>query len=133
VTGLFWISAIPLKNVKVNFGKGTAEMHFSDVPVKDWTTVPNSLANGASVPATMSLHIEWSDTKRKVHAKNEAAGYRGFYLEDSVGVSCSTKQKGFEFVSDPAKTSTTLFAELGRERNGVFFDKDDEDDDDDGD
>jgi hypothetical protein len=28
---------------------------------------------------------------------------------------------GFTFQSDPASTSTTAFAEIGTERNGVFF------------
>jgi hypothetical protein len=132
VTGLVWISSIPQKNVTVHLGEGTAEMQFTDVPVKDFVTVANSLANGASVPATISLHIKWSGVKRKVHVKDVADDFAGFFLETATSVTCSTKQKGFEFVSDPANTSVTLFAEFGHERNGVFFPDDDGGDDDDG-
>ena len=28
---------------------------------------------------------------------------------------------GFRFVSDPAETTDRVFAQIGRERNGVFF------------
>ncbi len=31
------------------------------------------------------------------------------------------RSDGFKFVSDPAATSMSVFAEIGRDRNGVFF------------
>jgi hypothetical protein len=31
------------------------------------------------------------------------------------------RRRGFKFVSDPADTSKSIFAEIGSERNGVFF------------
>ena len=35
--------------------------------------------------------------------------------------SASVPSTGFSFTSDPATTSKTVFAEIGSERNGVFF------------
>jgi len=43
------------------------------------------------------------------------------FIEDTATVGWSSEQEGFKFVSAPASTSTTVFAEIGRERNGVFF------------
>jgi hypothetical protein len=35
----------------------------------------------------------------------------------------------YRFVSAPLQTSSSVFAEIGRERNGSFFSHDDDDDD----
>jgi hypothetical protein len=36
-------------------------------------------------------------------------------------IAWSARQAGFTFQSDPAATSKTVYAELGHERNGVFY------------
>jgi hypothetical protein len=36
-------------------------------------------------------------------------------------ISWSAHEAGFSFQSDPASTTTTNFALVGRERNGVFY------------
>jgi len=43
------------------------------------------------------------------------------FIEDTATMAWSARRNDFKFVSDPANTSTTIFAEIGRERNGVFF------------
>jgi len=40
---------------------------------------------------------------------------------DNATLAWSAEEEGFKFVSDPEDTSTTVFAEIGQERNGVFF------------
>jgi hypothetical protein len=93
---------------------------------------------GQGVPATVSLDIEWSGVKRKVKVRDAKVGFAGLFKETGATMTWSASQKsqfdsnhGFEFVSDPANTTKTNFAQIGHERNGVFFDKDDDDDDDD--
>ncbi len=39
----------------------------------------------------------------------------------AVPRSRSAEREGFRFVSDPAAMSLSVFAELGRERNGLYF------------
>jgi hypothetical protein len=48
-------------------------------------------------------------------------GFRGPFKENSATLSWSATWAGFQFVSNMAKTSTTVSAELGRESNGIFF------------
>jgi hypothetical protein len=42
-------------------------------------------------------------------------------IEDSATIQWSAREKDFRFVSDPEETSTTVFAAIGQEHNGVFF------------
>lgn len=42
-------------------------------------------------------------------------------IPPSDAAQMTAHEKGFKFVSDPANTSTTIFAQIGREHNGVFF------------
>ena len=48
-------------------------------------------------------------------------GYAGEYHECSATIQWTAQEPRLTFVSDAASTSTTRFAEIGRERNGKFF------------
>jgi hypothetical protein len=137
---LFWVVRIPEGDVKVHLGKGEASMHVRNLAVTDWKTNPNSLTGGKllgpGVPATVSFDIHWSGVTRKVKVRDAKNGFAGRFLETGATMTWSSSQKsqlgnpdGFAFVSDPAKTTKTNFAEVGHERNGVFFPKGDDDDD----
>jgi hypothetical protein len=117
-------------------------MHVKDLALMDWKTNPNSISGGKllgpGVPATVSYEINWSGVTRKVKVRDAKNGFAGLFKETGATMAWSASQKkqfdspdGFTFVSDAAKTTKTAFAEIGHERNGVFFDKDAEDDDDD--
>jgi hypothetical protein len=41
--------------------------------------------------------------------------------ENQATLSFSASQAGFTFVSDAANTSTSVFAQLGRESNGILL------------
>jgi len=119
--GLFWIARIPHDNVQVNLDRARARLRLDDAEVLDWTTIANSVANGHSVPARISLDIRWSGVKRRVEVADAEDGFAGVFLEDTATIEFTAEQEGFAFVSDPAETSITHFAEIGEERNGVFF------------
>jgi hypothetical protein len=54
---------------------------------------------------------------------NQADGnrYRGRYTQvSSATIDWSASEAGFSFASAPG-SSVTVFAEIGKERNGVFF------------
>jgi hypothetical protein len=57
--------------------------------------------------------------------RDATQGYAGeFWQSEAPGAATlewSAIEAGFSFVSDPASTSSSYFAELGHERNGVFF------------
>jgi hypothetical protein len=53
--------------------------------------------------------------------RDAAHGFAGEFVETDARIAWSAGEAGLRFVSDPASTSTTIFALLGHERNGVFF------------
>jgi hypothetical protein len=131
---VFWTIPIPAAGVEVNLGKGTASLRLTDVKVFDDHNLLNSLSGAPytlePVPATVSFDIRWSGVTRRVKVRDQKLGYAGQFIEDTASIEWSAKEKGFTFKSDAAKTSTSVSAVIGHERNGVFFDKNEDDDDD---
>jgi hypothetical protein len=140
---LFWVARVPRKDLQVHLGEGKASLKVTDLAVTDWKTNGNSISGGKllgpGVPATVSYEINWSGATRKVKVRDAKNGFAGLFVETGATISWSSSQKsqfggnpdGFAFVSDAASTTKTDFAEIGHERNGVFFPDDDDDDDDD--
>ena len=119
---VFWTTVLPEGSVNVNPGAGRAELSVTDLPIRDFTRIPNSLSMGPSVPATVSLDLVWTgDVTRRVNVNDAAHGFAGNYAETQATISWSASEAGFTFTSNPASTSTSLFAEVGHERNGIFF------------
>jgi hypothetical protein len=55
------------------------------------------------------------------HVDNPSVGFAGeFVLCQATMTFSASRADGFSFVSDPSPT-TSAFAQLGHERNGVFF------------
>jgi len=112
---------IPDEHVGVHLGAGTASMHFTDQAVMDFGSIPNALANGPSVAATVSYDLEWSGVSQRSQIRDDAQGYAGqFLLTDATINWTAQAANGFSFTSDTAGQST-VYAQLGHERNGVFF------------
>jgi hypothetical protein len=87
-----------------------------------------------------SLDVEWSGVQRRVNNFSDADNcFRGDFVENTATITvaattppslstqisspgCVTKKiDGFRFVSGPASGNVSLFAQIGRERNGIFF------------
>jgi hypothetical protein len=118
----FWTGAIPNHSVNLNPGKGTADMHVRDLDVEDYFSLGNALAQGHSVSATASFEVHWrGPVTRTVTVSDPVNAFTGTYNEDQARVAWRASEAGFTFVSDPLATSKTVFAEIGRERNGNFF------------
>jgi len=120
-SGLFWTIRIPDESVEIDLDNATASMKLSDVELRDFFSIPNSFMRGSSVPGDISLHMRWSGVQQRVHLHDEQNTFDAHVIEDTATMSWSARTQGFKFVSDPAITSTTVFAEIGREQNGVFF------------
>ena len=114
-SGLFWTSHVPVSSVQTDLGRTTASFQLKDFALLD--TIPN-------VPATVSLSMEWRAERAEIEVKDLVNGFAGSYRECSATIQWSAEQTGFSFVSDPAGTSVTRFAEIGRERNGIFMGRD---------
>src|SRR6516162_8209195 len=122
-TGLFWTIHIPARDVHVDLDRATATMRVKDADVEDYHTLKNAVLDGPSDPASVSFVIRWQGVKARVEVDDFDLGFAGQFIEDSATVewSASVPSTGFSYTSDPAATSKTVFAEIGSERNGVFF------------
>ena len=120
-SGLFWTTPIDADSVRVEVEDGSASLHLAQQDVEDYGNVVNALKDGPSVPATVSLDASWgnaADSDLQVSVRNGKQGFRGEYVRDTATLVWSASEAGFAFQSDPLASG---FAEVGEERNGVFF------------
>jgi hypothetical protein len=122
VNGVFWTMRLPDDNPLFIDFEGAEATLIADLDVLDFTSKPNSLALGLAVPAGVSYELRWSGPiTREASVRDPDHGFRGLFKENTATLSWSAALAGFKFVSDAASTSTSVFAQLGRESNGIFF------------
>jgi hypothetical protein len=117
-------------NIVMHFGEGTATLQFNNVAVFDWITLDNSLTNGALIPgtptnATMSATIQWSGVSRRFKVRDRTNGFAGEFIENRATFQVATQNADGSSFSGTGDTTLPSFlgnfAEIGHERNGVFF------------
>jgi hypothetical protein len=124
--GLFWTIEIPTNGVDVQLGRGRASLQASDVPILDYGNIPNALFGGGPdpIPGTVSFNVVWSGVGQRVNLKNTDPIYGGFageFIRNVAQMEWTAAVGDYTFVSDPLSTSSSSFAEIGKERNGSFF------------
>ena len=136
-TNVVWVARVPEGSAHVDLDDGTASLHVENLCVYDAFTVANSLM-GLTRPVNLvkgiinSLHMEWTGVLSRDTANESANKMRGRFVENTATieviattprteVTTLSNGHGFRFVSDPASTSISNFAQIGEERNGVFF------------
>lgn len=105
----------------VDLGDRKASLDVRNLPVFDYFNVGNALADGNSIPATVSYKAKWKGLLARVRVDDAVEHFNGSFIENIATVEWSASEAGFSFVSDPASTSKNEFSEIGRETNGVFF------------
>ena len=122
--GLFWTEPVPSDNVRVHLdGRSpTASLRVHNIVTQDFGTIPNDLLHGPSVPAILSFNVRWRGLTKRVQRRDPVNRYVLEGVESTAVMTCSASvpDTDFEFVSDAAGQQV-LFAEIGHERNGVFF------------
>lgn len=104
--------------MRINLGAGSASLHLADEDVEDYHNVVNALKGGASEPARVTVDVSWEGDHERVKIRNPRVRFRGEYVRNSATLVWSASESGFRFRSDPPASG---FAEIGHERNGVFF------------
>lgn len=113
---------MPESAVKVNLREAKASIHVSTDAVEDYGNIVNALKDGPSLPARASYHIVWSGNRGTQHVVDPLNRFVSDVIYDSAQMEWRAhRSDGFRFISDPASTSFSLFAQLAHERNGVFF------------
>jgi len=121
-TGVLWTTRLPDDNpLLINFQAAEATL-VADIDLLDYGTIPNALALGPAVPATVHYDLRWrGPISREVNVRDTDHGFRGLFMENSATLTWTASRAGFTFASDAANTSKSLFAQLGQESNGIFF------------
>jgi hypothetical protein len=130
-SGVFWTVLVPDDSVQVDGDYDKASLTVIDLRLADFFTLANSLKGSATgvfspspVPAVVSYALEWSrPTQQLTNAANTAPDhFTGQYVFTAATIRWSAATStGFRFTSDPSAPTTSVFALLGQERNGVFF------------
>ena len=120
-TGLFWTMAVRENNVEVDFGKGRAELRVERAQIQDYGNFLNSLFGGPSDPATVSFEVHWAGRSPRERVVNTAGEMEGQFIRNAATMEWTATTPNYTFVSQPARTSSSVFAEVGHERNGIFF------------
>ena len=119
--GLFWAACIDEQNVSADPGNGRASLRGENLGLRDYSALVNALLEGPSVPAVASFEIQWSSSCDKHHFHYAPATFDAAVVFNSARVWWQAETESVKFVSDAAATSFSRFAEVGHERNGVFF------------
>jgi hypothetical protein len=117
-SGLFWTTPIPRGSVRVSLGTGSASLHLTDQDIEDYHDVVNALMDGPSKPARVSVDISWNQARERVNIRNPRVGFSGEYVRNSATLVWSASEEGFRWQANPLASG---FAEIGHERNGIFF------------
>jgi hypothetical protein len=125
--GVFWTVPVPNDAVQVDAGAGRAVLELTNMPIQDFFDFFNSITH--AVPpedALVSFRVEWNVDGPWKTVDNPAEDFRFTFREsvaaDGASIVWSAQNDGgFSFQSDPAGESVNLYANLGRERNGVFY------------
>lgn len=82
----------------------------------------NALTGGTSVGADVTYDVHWQNPMERLQLRNVDDQFVGQFVRTEATMTWSGRNDdGFAFQSDPANTATTIFAEVGHERNGTFF------------
>jgi hypothetical protein len=102
-------------------------MSVRQMDMLDYFNWPNAAVLGdieGTEPGVVSFHIEWAkskDRRRFSHGAGTPDQWQATVVFNEAMAEWEGETAKAQYVSDPLATSTSIFAEVGHERNGVFF------------
>src|SRR5262245_10763404 len=111
--------AMEASNVVVNPRSGRAVYQATNLPMLDYHDFVSSVTGGQTVPGIVSFRVEWAPARDKHNYRYEPNRWRGNFVQTTATCTWSGKTAEAEFSTDTNDPS--IFAEVGRERSGVFF------------
>ena len=124
-SGLFWTKQVPDSALTIE--EGSARLHLENVGVVDNV----SLGGPGQTFSLVSIDIAWSNFGNVMQFRpgssvpTDPTNFAGNFRTADAAAILSGFQSGFSFSSTDA-TSAGVFAEIGRERNGIFIESGDE-------
>lgn len=122
-SGVFWTSLFPPDSVEIDADDlDRARLCLGDLFVIDAHDIVSALSRLPADPSSVSFKVRWFNATTPLeHVRDTTNRFDLAFRQTMAAIQWSAVTPSFKFVSDPASTSVTDFAELGRERNGVFF------------
>ena len=121
---MFWIVDLPQDAIHFSNNGRRASVHAENVPVID----SFQFGGPNQIPAKVSYTVEWEATgpavtlgKGKSVGATDPAAFSGDFAPAIARGSFSGRELAFSFKSDPGASSRRGYAEIGRERNGIFL------------
>jgi hypothetical protein len=121
--GLFWTAQIPSHAFDVSRDGHIARLRLRAQPLVDNFTFGGPLA----IAAQVNLDLRWQAISAPIERGKGAAveptspaAFTGHFAEASCSGTVSGFETGFSFQTSKL-TAADFFAEMGRERNGVFL------------
>ncbi len=119
----FWLRALTRRRLI----KAGAGMTATDLVINDYHDFFNAIGQATPpipvVTGTVSFAVNWTGTGKPTRLHDAANGFAGLFIDSTARIAWSAREpaNNFQFVSDPASTSTAVSGVIGKELNGVFF------------
>ena len=120
-SGLFWTIPIPAAGGTIALDKAVASFSLRNLSIPDWGNQRYGTTGGPHIPATVSFLVRWNGVLSRARRRNAAQRWVGEYVQTTATIIWSAKGQNFTFDSDPATSSKSSAAVMGRHRSGVFF------------
>ncbi len=119
-SGLFWTVRVPDRAVTYDEKTGVGTLKVEGIRLNDHYHVGNALAGGPSDKVVASFTSTWKATGKPQKVSSEADDFVGMFRDAVSTCEWESQGSGFAYKTDPADTSNTVFALIGKERNGAF-------------
>jgi hypothetical protein len=97
-------------------------MDVRNLESRDYHDLINAVTPGATfLPAVVSFRVEWASSGDRHQFHDTVNGFDADVVLTSAKAWWSGETSAARYVAEDIATSTSLFAEVGHERNGVYF------------
>ena len=120
-TGVFWTVPVAPETVVFDDALDSVSLRIPSLDMPDAFNLGNSLAEGPTVPGNVGFEVVWTATGPAAPVRSDAHGFAGEFRKARATVAWSGRTEQSRYESDTAEGSKTVFAFVGRERNGVFL------------
>jgi hypothetical protein len=122
-SGLFW--TLPVDERELTFSR---DGRYATLDVKRIEVIDSFTFGGPTgTPATVTLQVRWAATGRTVERgrgrtvpATDPAAFLGQFAVARSTAAISGSEFGFSFRTNAGVSTDGTFAEIGRERNGIF-------------
>jgi hypothetical protein len=123
-SGLFWTRPVSSSTIRVLPDRGVARFH-GRVALHDYGNFFNAIRprpNPPPKPSHVTFDVRWLGGGDPKQIRDPTFGFAGEFIDSQATIEFTASNDGSDIVyRSIAKGQHTLYAGVGRERNGIFF------------